>query len=158
MRSRSGRARPVSEQRRIRRAARILLSDAQQRVLLFRYSPPGRRAFWCAPGGECDPGEDFPAAARRELREETGLDIDCGLEFAARADDFITLEGEPVRSDERFFRVSVERHEVVDHGHTELEIAMGMTHRWFTRDEIAAWPEPIFPETILDLLDHEVPA
>ncbi|BEU99631.1 NUDIX hydrolase [Novosphingobium olei] len=147
-----------ASQRRIRRAARILLSDAQGCVLLFRYSPPGRRAFWCAPGGECDPGEDFPAAARRELREETGLDIDCGSEIAARADDFVTLEGEPVRSDERFFRVEIETHDVVDHGRTELEVAMGMTHRWFTRDEIAGWPEPIFPENLLALLDLKVPA
>ena len=145
-------------ERRIRRAARILLSDGQDRVLLFRYDPPARRAFWCAPGGECERHEDFPTAARRELLEETGLDIDCGIEFAARADDFVTLEGEPVRSDERFFRVRVEAHEVVHHAHTALEVAMGMTHRWFTRDEIAGWHEPIFPESILDLLDHEVPA
>jgi 8-oxo-dGTP pyrophosphatase MutT (NUDIX family) len=144
--------------RRIRRAARILLTDAEERLLLFRYAPPSRRAFWCAPGGECDPGEDFTCAARRELREETGLDADCGVEFAARADDFITLEGEPVRSDERFFRLRVETLDVLDHGRTALEVQMGMTHRWFTRAELTCWHEPIFPETILSLLDHEVVA
>jgi hypothetical protein len=30
-------------------------------------------------------------------------------------------------------------------------------HRWFTRDEIASWPEPIFPPELLDLLDREAP-
>lgn len=139
--------------RRIRRAARILLTDADDRLLLFRYSPPARRAFWCAPGGECEPGEDFDRAARRELLEETGLDTDCGPEIARRADDFVTLEGEPVTSDERFYRVRVDRLEVSAQGWTALERQMQMQHRWFTRAELADWPEPIFPATLLALLE-----
>ncbi|WP_226017507.1 NUDIX domain-containing protein [Novosphingobium sp. FKTRR1] len=148
----------ANAKRRIRRAARILLTDAQGRLLLFRYAPPARRAFWCAPGGECDPGEDFAAAARRELREETGLDTDCGPEIARRADDFITLENEPVTSDERFYRVTVDQLEVTADGWTDLERAMQMQHRWFTRAELADWPEPIFPDTLLALLDSTAPA
>ena len=88
--------------RRVRRAARILLLDEHDHLLLIRFAPPTRRAFWCGVGGECDPGEDFHAAAVRELFEETGLRVEsCGPEIARRTDDFITLEGEPVTSDER---------------------------------------------------------
>jgi 8-oxo-dGTP pyrophosphatase MutT (NUDIX family) len=138
--------------RRIRRSARILLTDDRNRLLLFRYAPASRPPFWCAPGGECDPGEDFAAAARRELFEETGLDTDPGLEIARRADDYVTLEGEPITSDERFFRVRTACFDVDTSGQTELERIMQMEPRWFTFAEIAHWPEPIFPDTILDLV------
>lgn len=30
---------------------------------------------WCMPGGHLDPGESFPQAARREVQEETGIDV-----------------------------------------------------------------------------------
>ncbi|KPF93365.1 DNA mismatch repair protein MutT [Novosphingobium sp. AAP83] len=142
--------RPVA--RRIRRSARILLTDDRDRLLLFRYAPQNRPAFWCAPGGECDPGEDFAVAARRELFEETGLDTEPGPEIAQRADDYVTLEGEPITSDERFYRVRAPAFEVDTSGHTELERKMQMEPRWFTFAEVAQWHEPIFPDTILELV------
>jgi len=138
--------------RRIRRSARILLTDDRDRLLLFRYAPQNRPAFWCAPGGECDPGEDFAAAARRELLEETGLDTEPGPEIASRADDYVTLEGEPITSDERFYRVRTSAFTVDTSGQTELERKMQMEPRWFTFAEVAHWHEPIFPDTILELV------
>lgn len=30
---------------------------------------------WCMPGGHLEPGETFPQAARREVQEETGIDV-----------------------------------------------------------------------------------
>jgi 8-oxo-dGTP pyrophosphatase MutT (NUDIX family) len=138
--------------RRIRRSARILLTDDRDRLLLFRYAPQNRPAFWCAPGGECEPGEDFAVAARRELFEETGLDTEPGPEIAQRADDYVTLEGEPITSDERFYRVRTVAFDVDTSGHTELERKMHMEARWFTFAEVARWHEPIFPDTILELV------
>ena len=142
--------------RRIRRAARILLIDEHERLLLIRFAPPTRRAFWCGVGGECDPGEDFHAAAVRELFEETGLSVEsCGPEVAQRRDDFITLEGEPVTSDERFFRVRTTSFTPDCAGHTELERALIKEFRWFSAAELAQWHEPVFPMNILDLLAAE---
>ncbi|MBC2653642.1 NUDIX domain-containing protein [Novosphingobium flavum] len=143
---------------RLRRAARILLIDPDDRVLLFRYVVAGRAPFWCGPGGECDPGETFAAAARRELFEETGLEVaDCGPERARRGGEFATLTGEWIRSDERFFVVHAPRFNPSDQGHTAVERAAQMTHRWFTRAELPAWPETIFPEDIATLLDELAP-
>ena len=121
-----------------RPAARILLVDAGQRVLLFRFLVPGRAPFWVTPGGALDPGEDHPEAARRELLEETGIDADPGPEVARRLVDFVSVEGVSVTADERYFRVDVDATEVDPAGHTELERQV-MTHwRWFTPAELAA--------------------
>lgn len=142
--------------RRIRRAARILLMDEHDRLLLIRFAPADRRPFWCGVGGECDPGEDFPAAATRELFEETGLKVEsCGPEIARRADDYLTLEGEPITSDERFYRVTTRCFAPDTTGHTAIERELIKEFRWFTRAELANWHEPVFPVNILDLLDLE---
>lgn len=135
-----------------RPAARILLVDAADRVLLFRFTPGDRPPFWVTPGGALDPNEDYPAAARRELLEEVGLDRDCGPEVAHRVVDFLTIEGVEVTADERYFRVDVDRLDVSAAGHTELERRVMLDWRWFERAEIAGHDEPIYPVDLADLL------
>jgi len=44
-------------------------------VLLLRRRHPPRRGFLDVPGGFMDAGESIEGAARRELREETGLEL-----------------------------------------------------------------------------------
>ena len=53
--------------RRIRRAARLLVIDEHERLLLFRFTFAGRRAFWATAGGECDPGESFEEIGRAHV-------------------------------------------------------------------------------------------
>ena len=141
--------------RRIRRAARLLVIDEHERLLLFRFTFAGRTPFWATAGGECDPGESFEDAARRELAEETGIIAEPGPVVVARENNFVTAIGEPVTADERYFRIRVPACEIATHGHTDLEREIMREHRWFTRAELADWGEPIFPPEILTLLDLE---
>ena len=44
--------------------------------------------------------------------------------------------------------------EIATHGHTELEQRVMRSWRWFSRDEIEAHDEPIFPVDLADMLDR----
>ena len=144
--------------RRIRRAARLLVIDDQERLLLFRFTFAGRRPFWATAGGECDPGESFEDAARRELTEETGLVAEPGPVVAERGNDFVTGHGEPVTADERFFRIRVPAGDIATGGHTDHEREIMRDYRWFTRAELVDWHEPIIPSDVLSLVDMEAMA
>ncbi|MBB4155483.1 8-oxo-dGTP pyrophosphatase MutT (NUDIX family) [Sphingomonas jinjuensis] len=141
-----------------RPAARILLVDGAGRVLLMRFMPGDRPPLWCTPGGAVDPGESYAEAARRELWEEVGLDMDCGPEVAQRTCTFKTFEGVEVIADERYFRVDIDAHEVRPGALTALEQRVLAGSRWFTVDELADWPEIIYPADIADLLGRTEPA
>lgn len=135
-----------------RPAARILLLDAAGRVLLFRFAAADRPPFWATPGGAVDPGESYEQAARRELIEETGIHADPGPEVLRRVVEFVTLEDVAVVADERYFLVRTDATDIDTAAHTELERRVMQTHRWFARDELAGWPETIFPEDLAEML------
>lgn len=130
---------------RLRPAARLIVLDPEGRALMFRYDVPGHDPFWVTAGGECDPGESFEDAARRELLEETGIIADPGEQIARMTPEFVTVEGEQVQADERFFLVRVADTAVSTAGHTELEQRLMTQHRWFTLAELENWHEAVFP-------------
>ncbi len=133
---------------RLRRSARVIVLDPQTRVLMFRYDIAGRDPFWVTAGGECEAGESFEDAARRELFEETGFQLDCGEQIARTTPQFVTPAGEPVQADERYFIVRVEEARIDTSRHTALERKLMTQHRWFTLDELGDWPEAVYPENL----------
>ena len=69
---------PGADGVRFRRAARVILLDADDRVLLLHGSDVDQRerSWWFTVGGGIDPGESQRAAAARELFEEAGIMLD----------------------------------------------------------------------------------
>lgn len=142
---------------RIRLAARILVTDLEGRVLLFKFAfERGALAgtqFWATPGGGVDEGETFEQAAVRELAEETGLKIaHPGPQVGRREVVFRAPDGQTIMADERFFLVRVSQAAVNREGWTALEREVMTEHRWWSLEEIRLATEQIWPENLADLV------
>jgi ADP-ribose pyrophosphatase YjhB (NUDIX family) len=55
-----------------------IIFDGQERVLLIQRAKPPAQGYWHVPGGKLEAGESLVEAARREVKEETGLDVNIG--------------------------------------------------------------------------------
>jgi 8-oxo-dGTP pyrophosphatase MutT (NUDIX family) len=139
-----------------RRAARILLVDAANRVLLFHGFDPSRPEFryWFTAGGGLDPEESVTDGAARELFEETGLRVEpAGLGQAVwhQVTEF-PFGGEWYRQEQDFFLVRVASWDVVTTGFDEAERKSIDAHRWWTIDELERTEERFYPRELPALL------
>jgi 8-oxo-dGTP pyrophosphatase MutT (NUDIX family) len=142
-----------------RPSSRWLVLDAQQRVLLFRFDskrgPLAGKLFWATPGGALEQGETFEDAARRELFEETGLQVEnVGPQVGRRLAAFQLTTGEMVSADERFFAIRLGTLRVSTEHWTELEREVMTDHRWWSQAELRAATEQVWPEDLADMLIH----
>lgn len=149
---------PASERPLIhRRAARVVIVDESQRLLLFEDSDLGLEPvlhWWICPGGGVDPGESDVEAAVRETFEETGL--------AVAADDLLgpvatrrVLHGYSdlvCDQQEVYYMLRVPAFDVVTDGHTDDERATVHDIRWWPVPELADSSEDVWPRALLDIL------
>ena len=123
---------------RIRQAARALVLDEDDNVLLVHFHWPGPQlaeGFWACPGGGIDPGETPLQALRRELGEELGLhevDIQGGLWHLTRLFPMQDWDGQS----ETWYLVRTRHFTPAPTIDLEAEHVHGV--RWFSREEIAA--------------------
>ena len=139
-----------------RRAARVLVVDETQRVLMFRGCDPAHPEvrFWLTAGGGAQASETLPETAARELAEETGLRVEpsaLGEPVFEDVSEF-SFNGRRYRQEQTFFLLRVPSWEVDHSGAGEVEHASVDMHRWWTPDELRTAPEPVYPRDLPDLL------
>jgi 8-oxo-dGTP pyrophosphatase MutT (NUDIX family) len=139
-----------------RLAARILLFDAADRLLLMKARHPQGHFFWVAPGGGLEPGETFEAAAQRELLEETGQAPSIGPCVWTRRHVY-EWDGRRYDQAERFFIARTTSSALQP---TSVDGYI-VGRRWWSLDEITASTEIFAPRHLANflspLLSGEVP-
>jgi ADP-ribose pyrophosphatase YjhB (NUDIX family) len=138
----------------VRRAARVILLDPDDRVLLMRYDdgPPNGK-HWSTPGGGLDAGEDYPAAALRELEEETGWsDVELVGEVLRHSFD-MEYDGQIVRQVERLYLARTGQACRAIRGVEAMHAADGIAAwRWWTLGELEATDEEIWPADLPNII------
>ena len=143
-----------------RQSARVVIFDENGRVLLVRFAVVRQGAdfvFWATPGGGLEPGEDPLTAARREIEEELGLQLQPIVPFHETHDRF-EHESEMVDNIDFFFLGRCGSAEPRLGWRTEAERKAMRELRWWTADEIEASTETIFPPDLAVLVRRCVDA
>jgi ADP-ribose pyrophosphatase YjhB (NUDIX family) len=139
-----------------RLTARVLLFDAQGRILLMKgrvASQPDRPGEWFTVGGGVEAGETLEIAAAREIREESGIEDARVGPVVWRRNLILRLErDDPVVFREFYLVARCAGAEPRRDGWDAAERALIDDIRWWTLDELRATAEPVHPPGLAQML------
>jgi 8-oxo-dGTP pyrophosphatase MutT (NUDIX family) len=148
---------------RLRPAARAIVLDDADRILLVRFDF-GDRLVWATPGGGIEAGETDEHALRRELSEEAGLeDFEVGPLVWTRTHRVPMGGGRWDGQNERYYLVLTPAFEPAPRLSWEELRKEGMTGiRWWGLDELeaaaAVFAPRRLPRIVRELVLHGPPA
>lgn len=138
----------------VRRVSRVVLLDADDRILLLHGFEPHRPAetWWFTPGGGLEGTETREEAALRELAEETGItEATLGPLLWKRRCAF-PFDGRRWEQDEWYYLARTDRTATDTAGHTDLERRSVSGLKWWTSEELSASHETVYPTRLAELL------
>jgi 8-oxo-dGTP pyrophosphatase MutT (NUDIX family) len=140
----------------LRRVARVVLLDPEDRILLLHGHEPDDPAddWWFTPGGGLEGEESREEAALRELAEETGItEVELGPVLWRRMCSF-PFAGRRWDQDEWYFLARTDRTETRATALTELERRSVAGARWWTCTELSRAHETVYPTRLAELLSR----
>ncbi|MEG3629024.1 NUDIX hydrolase [Streptomyces poriticola] len=138
----------------MRRVARVVLLDPDDRILLLHGHEPDDPAddWWFTPGGGVEGDETREQAALRELAEETGItEVELGPVLWQRRCSF-PFAGRRWDQDEWYYLARTAQTTTVAAGLTELERRSVAGARWWTCRELDRAHETVYPTRLAGLL------
>ncbi|AXJ08094.1 DNA mismatch repair protein MutT [Pseudomonas fluorescens] len=139
-----------------RLASRVLVISSSHRLLLFkihyRSGHLAGRCYWATPGGKLRSDESFEAAAVRELREETGIEVNSIGHCVARKEfSWQMPDGENVVAVEHYYVAHVNNEQCSVEGWSDREREVVSDVRWWSLSDLSNSHEEILPNELLVL-------
>ena len=141
-----------------RKASRVVLLNERDEVLLIRAQDllaPSHQ-WWMTCGGGSELGESAAQTAARELAEETGIECEPHelIGPLATRDEVFEFTEKSLRQLETYFAFRTsEDIELEDAVWTDIEKRSLLEFRWWTREQLMATSETIYPKNLLGLID-----
>ena len=144
---------------------KVLLKNSQGKYLLVRRNPkkyPEVGPKWDIVGGRINPGFILMENLKREVKEETGLELSIEPKLAAAQDIFVRRYADDADLNKELSEEKIERHVVRLTYIGEIEGEpnnLGDDHlevKWFTAQEIKAMDVNILDSYFKELVDRGV--
>lgn len=150
----------------IRPTGRVILIDAEDRILLIRSEDPSidEPVLWLTPGGGCELGETSRQAASRELWEETGIRAPQLGPHVWRRQHAWRFGDRMIDSREDFFLLRCGANiQIAPALLSQFEVSIICEHRWWSLAELLQARDEFFvprqlAQLVAPLLQNEIPA